>query len=638
MEMRSSGGGWPTTAGDPWRKIAPAYGWSELVLPDAQRDSLRAIASGLLAGRRDNGGSSGSAPGPLVLFAGPVGTGKTMAARIIGSQLRMPILEVDTTALRAKDRPGLEQMVGRLFATAKAENAILYLEHADEILGDRPLPSAHQVRPGTLTAPYLFERAERHTGLVIFASTLKGRIDTAFQKQFSSVVEFPFPDRAARERIWHQLLPQDARLRQVDVEELADSFQLPGAAIASCCSAAVTAASEQDIPVSLLHVAEAVQAEYRGRLASEGTRAAVRALLERARETRAGSERARVDGATRNGAPPAPVAIGDGAPPAAAPTPAARPRAAERVRAIPIGRAGYGLLSMGAIVIAFAIGFGTARLGNASQPVGPSRVAAGPIQASLPAGWRRVHPPSPGLGLANAVAVSPRSDPKAVLTLGTLPPGDPALLPPSVLASLHSVPPAQITRLGALSFYRYPDLVRLSSGVAESVYATPTTIGTLVGVCAAPPGDTGATGGCERVLSTVSLASGSILGTASSVSYATALDSVISKLNATRAQLGSQLANARTASLQATAATQLAAADAAAALAVSRLNAGLAKSVNSQLAAALGASAAAYGALAQAAQRHDASAFAAARASVASSQAAISSALQQLSALGYRVG
>jgi ATPase family associated with various cellular activities (AAA) len=640
MEMRSSGAGRPATTADPWRRIEPAFGWSDLVLPDAQCESLRAIVSELLAQHGGNGGSSGRDSGPLVLFAGPVGTGKTMAARIVGSQLRMPILEVDTAALRARDRSGLEQLIGRLFATAEAEHAILFLEHADAILGERPLPSAHQGRPGALTAPYLFERAKRHKGPVIFASTLKGRIDPTYQKQFSSVVEFPFPDRASRERIWHQLLPSDGRLTQADVEELANSFQLPGAAIAGCCSAAIAAAAEQDVPVSLLHVAEAVQEEYRGRLASEGTRRAVRALVARAREPRVDSRESQVDsgaagavdGAGRNGAPPVLVPVAD----RAGPTRAASPRPHERVRRMPISGAGYALLSMGALVIAFAIGFAAARLGTGSkQPARPSRIAAGPVQVSLPAGWREVRAASPGLGLANEVTVSPRRDPRAHLTIGTLPPGDPALLPTSVLASLHPVPPAQITRLGSLSFYRY---VTPAGGTGELVYATPTTGGTLVGVCTAPAGDARATTGCEQILGTVRLSSGSILGTAGGASYALALNAVIANLNAARSRIGPQLASAHTAALQATTASQLAAADASAALAVSKLNPGLANAVNTQLAAALRASAGAYGALAQAVRLHDPVGFAGARSGITSAQAAISSALSQLSALGYRVG
>ncbi len=690
MDTQPSGGGIPAAAADPWRRIAPAHSWPDLVLPAPEHKALRAIATRLRARARRaaNGGASTGVPGPLVLFAGPVGTGKTMAARIIGGQLRRPILEVDTTALRAKDRAGLEEIIGRAFSTAEAENAILYFEHADAVLSERPLPRSRQARPGKLTAPDLFDRAERHPGLVIFASTLTGRIDPAYRNRFASVIEFPFPDRDARERIWRRLLPSDAQLRQADIEYLADSFQLPGATIASCCAAAITAAGEQDAPVTLLHVAEAIQAEYRGRLASESTLAAVRALIAGAREAHgdptgdsriADSGIAEDVGGAQNGAhrvpapiqeevtrrPPPPeeamplrprrkrdevparprpakgkVPLISGptrkeAPPKPRPAPPARPPQAERT---PLARqAGSGLISLGAVIVAIAIGFGVARLATGSQPAGASQATAGPIHVSLPPGWRRVSAQVQSLGLTNGLMVERQGSPR--LTIGTLPPGDPAVLPGPVLAALHSVPPPQIAKLGSLSFYRYPNLVTVPGGSVESVYATPTTIGTLVGVCTTPAAGTGAASACERVLSTVRLASGRILGTASGTSYVTALNAVITKLNASLTQLGAQLASARTAATQASAASQLAAADSSAALAASTLNPGLASAVNSKLVAALQASAAAYGALARAAQQNDATAFAAGRASVASAQAAVNSALLQLSALGgYRIG
>ncbi|MDQ6816016.1 MAG: ATP-binding protein, partial [Actinomycetota bacterium] len=310
MEMRPPGGGSSAIAADPWRLIAPGHAWNELVLPDRQRESLRAIADGLPTQSNGGGWSSANSSGVLVLFAGPVGTGKSMAARIIGAQLRVPILEVDTTALGAGDRSGLEHTIGRVFATARAQNAILFFEQADALLSERPLPSARPPRPGTLTAPDLFDRAERHAGLVIFASTLRGKIDPAYRTRFSSVIEFPFPDREGRERIWRQLLPPDARLTQSDVEDLASSFQLPGATIAGCVLTAVAAADEQHAPVTLLDVAAAVQAEYRRRLASESTLRAVSGLIARARASRPESSRPRdLDRGASNGAPPAPGPI-----------------------------------------------------------------------------------------------------------------------------------------------------------------------------------------------------------------------------------------------------------------------------------------------------------------------------------------
>jgi hypothetical protein len=691
-------------------------------MPDPQREALRSIATPASTAAGEGGGAHTRAPGPTLLFSGPAGTGKTMAARIVGAELGSPVLEVDTTALRARDRAGLEALLGRLFETARAENAVLFFEHADTILGDRPGRGAHHARPGALAAPDLFERAARYPAPVIFASTLRGKLDASHRSHFSSVIEFPFPDEEARAAIWRQLLPGDASLIAGDIKDLASSFQLPGAAIATCCAAAVQAAEGRGNPVRLGDVAAAIEEEYRGRLASDATVAAVAALVARAsradtkptsgqlsktnagqgtktnagqrstpaagqgrkadasqgrkarasqrnsrgagqRNSRGGSQRSSPASGQPRRRQEAPVSRPNGGSAARSSKPlvkaetngsgATHAAEAEAARATPrrerrlpqpegrlsVGqRVGYALLGAGAVLAAAGIGFLAAQLTGGAQAARAAQVAAGPIRATLPPGWRPAPRPTHGLGFTNQLTLAPSGDRRAALTIGTLPPGDPNLLPPTLLSAAHSVPPPQITTIGTLSFYRYSNLVTLANGAAESVYATPTTHGTLVGVCTAPPSDVPAAGQCERILGSLRLVHGGILGARAGFAYARALDAVLSQLDAIRGTSGAQLAAAHTASAQALAASRLAAADSAAAIAVSKLGSGPASPVNSELGAALGTSATAYGALADAARRHDAASYATARASVTSAGTAITAALTKLSALGYRIG
>lgn len=699
-------------------------------MPDPQREALRSITTPASPAAGEGGGAHTRASGPTLLFSGPAGTGKTMAARIVGAELGSPVLEVDTTALRARDRAGLEALLGRLFENARAENAVLFFEHADTILGDRPAREAHHARPGALAAPDLFERAARYPAPVIFASTLRGKIDASHRSHFSSVIEFPFPDEEARAAIWRQLLPEDASLIAGDIKNLASSFQLPGAAIATCCAAAVQAAERRGNPVRLADVAAAIEGEYRGRLASDATVAAVAALVARAsradtkpksgqrsktnagqgtktnagqsaetnagqrstpaagqgskadasqgrkarasqrnsrgasqRSSRGGSQRSRPASGQPRQRQEAPVSRPNGGSAARSSKPlvkaetngsgATQAAEAGTARATPGGehrlpqpegrlsvgqRVGYALLAAGAVLAAAGIGFLAAQLTGGAQSARAAQVAAGPIRATLPPGWRRAPRPAHGLGFTNELTLAPSGDRRAALTIGTLPPGDPNLLPPTLLSAAHSVPPPQITTIGTLSFYRYSNLVTLANGAAESVYATPTTHGTLVGVCTAPPSDVPAAGQCERILGSLRLVHGGILGARAGFAYARALDAVLSQLDAIRGTSGAQLAAAHTASAQALAASRLAAADSAAATAVSKLSSGPASPVNLELAAALGASATAYGALADAARRHDAASYATARASVTSAGTAITAALTKLSALGYRIG
>jgi hypothetical protein len=190
--------------------------------------------------------------------------------------------------------------------------------------------------------------------------------------------------------------------------------------------------------------------------------------------------------------------------------------------------------------------------------------------------------------------------------------------------------------LGGLRFYRYLNLSPRGATL-ESVYALPSTVGTILGECVTGGARPSFARSCERVLATLRLSSGSLLPLGVSVSYAHALNQAISTLNAVRSGAGAQLHAPGNAGARAKAAASLAAAHAAASAAVSRLDAGPASTANSSLASALTLAANAYTALARAAAHSDVRAYASAEVSLANATSAMAAALAQLGRLGYSV-
>ncbi len=304
-------------------------------------------------------------------------------------------------------------------------------------------------------------------------------------------------------------------------------------------------------------------------------------------------------------------------------------------------RAAAALLALTAIVAAGALGFIVAKLnGGGPGPLPLSEHAAnGVVQVSLPTGWRQqaVHSPSP-LGLTNQIALTPTKPPGAELVIGRSETADPSLLPAALIASLPSVPSPQTVTLGSLKFYRYLNLLPRGQAIPESVYALPTTVGTIIARCVTPPGSLAFTGSCERVLATTRLISGKPVPLGPSAVYAQALNEAIAKLNVVRRLAGSRLRQATTATAQAAAATALALAHTRAASSLGRLDAGPVKAANLRLIGALRETGAAYTALAAAASRNDSAAYKSAQASLARANAALDSAFAQLNQLGYRVG
>jgi ATPase family associated with various cellular activities (AAA) len=299
------------------------------------------------------------------------------------------------------------------------------------------------------------------------------------------------------------------------------------------------------------------------------------------------------------------------------------------------------LLAVGGTLAAAALGFLVARTTSGGTAVAAldKHASAGLLRVSFPSGWRREAPPAAvQLGLTDELALTTASSTRGSLVIGRAQTADPSLLPQSLLATLPSTPSGQIVTLGGARFYRYMNLSPLGRHASESVYALPTTVGTILGACVSNTPSPSFTISCERVLGTLRLASGSVLPAGPNPSYASALNQVMTALNTARTTASSQLRAARGATALANAANQLAAADSQAGSALLRLNAGPAAAANSALATALRTTGDQYRALARAAQSNDVGGYQAADASLKRSTQALTSAFAELGRFGYRVG
>src|SRR6516164_86268 len=92
-----------------WQLLPPIDGWDDLVLPPRNEERLRAVAAELRARFLDASGAQPIRPsrgkrGTRLLFWGPAGTGKTMAARVLGHELRRGVIEADLTSVLANER------------------------------------------------------------------------------------------------------------------------------------------------------------------------------------------------------------------------------------------------------------------------------------------------------------------------------------------------------------------------------------------------------------------------------------------------------------------------------------------------------------------------------------------------------
>ncbi|MCJ8505896.1 ATP-binding protein [Kocuria flava] len=259
------------------RRVEPAVGWEDLVLPGPVLLSLRDLA--LRARHREQVlGDWGMRPGAgrghgvAALFAGDSGTGKTMSAEVVAKELGLDLYVVDLATVVDKYVGETEKNLERIFTAAAGVNGVLLFDEADAVFGKRSeVRDAHD-RYANIESAYLLQRMETFDGLVVLATNLRANIDEAFTRRLDVIVDFPLPDPEHRALLWDNCLgPRLARSDGLDLPFLGRAFELAGGGIRSAAVTAAYLAAEDDTPVTMVHLVTAVQREYRkrGRLTRE---------------------------------------------------------------------------------------------------------------------------------------------------------------------------------------------------------------------------------------------------------------------------------------------------------------------------------------------------------------------------------
>ena len=172
--------------------------------------------------------------GITVLFAGPPGTGKTMAAEVMAYRLKLPMYRIDLSQVVNKYIGETEKNLKRIFDAADISDMVLFFDEADALFGKRTDVSDSRDRYANLEISYLLERMERFRGLAILATNRKNDLDQAFLRRIRHIIDFPVPDEEQRAQMWKQMIPEAvAENSRIDIPFLARQFPLSGGHIRS---------------------------------------------------------------------------------------------------------------------------------------------------------------------------------------------------------------------------------------------------------------------------------------------------------------------------------------------------------------------------------------------------------------------
>jgi AAA+ superfamily predicted ATPase len=230
----------------------PKVAWRDLVLaPNTQREleSLvrrlqhrATIRSWGVEGPRDAG------RGLVAIFHGDSGTGKTLAAEAVATQLNLPLMGVDLSRVVSKYIGETEKNLSQVFDAAEGFQAVLFFDEADALFGKRTgVKDAHD-RYANVETNYMLQRLEAFEGLAILASNLPKNLDKAFARRLQFSIHFARPNAALRARLWALHLPPERRGDDVSLPALAAAFDLVGGEIRNAAVAAAYAAAALGMP------------------------------------------------------------------------------------------------------------------------------------------------------------------------------------------------------------------------------------------------------------------------------------------------------------------------------------------------------------------------------------------------------
>jgi hypothetical protein len=256
---------------DPLASRVPCAGdWNDLA---AREDTMRELLDLELRCRQrerlpsalDRGGGSDTSAvcGVRALFRGPSGTGKTLAARVLGSVLQKDLYRVDLSAIVNKYIGETEKNLDRVIARAEELDVILLFDEGDALLTQRTGVSSANDRYANLETNFLLQRLEVFDGILIITTNANERIDTAFERRMDVVVEFLPAQPAERWALWQLHLPPNHSVAADFIDELASRCALNGGQVHNAVQHAVLEALSHRGVVDAALLEAAVRREYR---------------------------------------------------------------------------------------------------------------------------------------------------------------------------------------------------------------------------------------------------------------------------------------------------------------------------------------------------------------------------------------
>ncbi len=240
------------------QRLTPSTGW------DGSRPARSAAAEPAAPRRRRSvtgcwstetwgfAALSGRGLGVSALFAGDSGTGKTLAAEVLASELDLDLYRIDLSAVVSKYIGETEKNLRQVFDAAEEGGSILLFDEADALFARRGEVRDSRDRYANVEVGYLLQRMESYQGLAILTTNLRSSLDGAFTRRLRFTIHFPIPGPEQRERIWSQVFPALAPTKEIEFARLAQ-LKVTGGNIRNIAMNAAFLSAEAGEPITMAH-------------------------------------------------------------------------------------------------------------------------------------------------------------------------------------------------------------------------------------------------------------------------------------------------------------------------------------------------------------------------------------------------
>ena len=171
----------------------------EIVLPTKSTQALEEL---LLEHRRvDVLQSYGLRPSNRVIFFGPPGCGKTLAAEVIAYELDLPLAIARLDALVSSYLGETAANLRKVFEYVADNRVVLLFDEFDAIGKSRDDNAEHGELRRVVNATLQMMDAYHGESLILAATNHQHILDSAIWRRFDEAIEFPLPDKKVLQKI-----------------------------------------------------------------------------------------------------------------------------------------------------------------------------------------------------------------------------------------------------------------------------------------------------------------------------------------------------------------------------------------------------------------------------------------------------